>query len=315
MHKHKSWVIAHIASLYYVDNLTQEMIAEQMQVSRSTISRALLDARKNGIVEIHINYPFQQVEKLETAICKKFGLQAARVLKASKEWTYGDVLEGLGILAAQYFQTIVRPNSLVVISSGNSVYHTVKALEEQKLDLDVIQVMGVPSSINPVIDGPELAQLLVQRLGGFATYVQAPFVVKNTEIYQKLMEEEPFEAIINRVKQANCALVGVGTVDPLSSSLSRTGFTVESLEELMRCGAVGEISGQTFDRFGQMVTAEKAQKAVSIELKYLKDIPCVIGIAGGLAKVEAIGGALAGKLLDVLVTDQDVAEAILDMNP
>ncbi len=61
--------------------------------------------------------------------------------------------------------------------------------------------------------------------------------------------------------------------------------------------------------------AAKAQKAVSIELKYLKDIPCVIGIAGGLAKVEAIGGALAGQILDVLVTDQDVAEAILDMNP
>ena len=125
------------------------------------------------------------------------------------------------------------------------------------------------------------------------------------------MDEKPFEAIINRGKKASWALVGVGTVDPESSSLIRTGFTVESLKELRRCGAVGEISGQTFDRFGQTVTAEKAQKAVSIELKYLKEIPCVIGISGGLAKVEAIRGALAGKILNVLVTDQGAAEAIL----
>ena len=146
MQMHKTWRIAQIAKLYYIDNLTQEMIAAQMQVSRSTISRALLDAKNHGIVQIHINYPFQQVEKLETALCKKFGLQAARVLKISREWTYEDILEGLGILAAQYFQSIVRPNSTVVISSGHSVYHTVKALEEQKLNLNVIQVMGVPSS-------------------------------------------------------------------------------------------------------------------------------------------------------------------------
>ena len=75
---------------------------------------------------------------------------------------------------------------------------------------------------------------------------------------------------------------------------------------------MGEISGQTFDRFGLPVVAENAQKAVSIDLKYLKEIPCVIGISGGLHRVEAIRGALTGKLIDVLVTDQNVAEKILE---
>ena len=199
MHKQKTWRIAQIAKLYHIDNLTQETIAKKMHVSRSTISRALLDAKKFGIVEIQIYYPFQRVELLETALCQKYNLQAARVLRISeKEWIYEDVVEGLGILGAHYFQEIVKPDSMVIISSGNFVYHTVKAVETQNLNLDVVQVMGVPSSANPLVDGPELAQLLVQRLGGFATYIQAPFVVKNEEIYQKLMEEKPFEAILNR---------------------------------------------------------------------------------------------------------------------
>lgn len=311
MLKQKTWRIAQIAKLYYVDNLTQEMIATQLQVSRSTISRALEDAKLHGIVEVKIHFPYQQVQELETALCQRFGLQSARVLKVTKEWTYDETLEGLGILAAQYFQTVVRPRNTVVITSGNSVYHAVKAIEAQKLELNVIQVMGVTNCENPLIDGPELAQLLVQRLGGSATYMQAPFVVKDPEVYRKLFEEQPFQDMIIRMKKASCALVGVGTVDPASSSLLRTGFSAESLRELSRIGAVGEISGQTFNHLGELVVSDKAQKAVSIDLKYLKDIPCVIGISGGMAKANAIHGALTGQMLDVLVTDHYVAEAIL----
>lgn len=37
-----------------------------------------------------------------------------------------------------------------------------------------------------------------------------------------------------------------------------------------------------------------------------------LGVAGGLDKAEAIAGALRGGYLDVLVTDEDVAELLLD---
>jgi DNA-binding transcriptional regulator LsrR (DeoR family) len=37
----------------------------------------------------------------------------------------------------------------------------------------------------------------------------------------------------------------------------------------------------------------------------------VIAVAGGRAKVEALRGALAGRLLNTLVTDEDAAVALL----
>ena len=175
----------------------------------------------------------------------------------------------------------------------------------------MIQIMGTTNCDDPMIDGPELAQLLVQRIGGSAVYMQAPIIIKDPEIYRKLYEEKPFQDTINRIKKASCALVGVGTVDPQTSSLLRIGFSKESLKELTRCGAVGEISAQTFNQSGEEVVSAKAQKALSIELKYIKEVPRVIGVAGGIAKLNAIHGALKGKLLDVLVTDQNVAEALI----
>jgi DNA-binding transcriptional regulator LsrR (DeoR family) len=307
----RTWRMAQVAKLYYQDNLNQDSIAEKLNISRSTISRLLDDARSNGIVEVKIKFPWQRSERLETALCKKFGLTAARVLKTVPESESDLVLNGMGFLGAQFFQEIVQPGTVVAITSGRAVYHTVEALETHHLDLNVVQMMGVANCQNPQIDGPELAQLMVHRLGGRYTYMQAPFLIMDSEVHRKLFEEIPFREIISLISQARYAITGIGTLDTHNSSLLRTGFSVQSLEELTRCGAVGEICGQTFNISGETVYSDKAQKPVSLDLKYIKEIETVIGVAGGAAKAMAILGALNGNILDVLVTDQQAAEVLL----
>lgn len=306
----KTWRMAQIAKYYYIDHLTQEEIAEKAGISRSTISRMLDTARKNGIIEVKVHFPWHRVEDLENALCEKFELKAARVLHSNKECSTDMMLEGLGVLAARYFQKIVKPNTIVAITSGRGAYHTVNSLAQQNLNLTVVQMMGVANCENPLIDGPELAQLMVSRLGGRYTYMQIPFLI-NPEFIQTIYNEKPFLELMALIKKADCAITGIGSVDPIRSSLLRTGFSPESLAELTRCGAVGEICGQPFDYMGQLVTSNKTQRAVSIDLKYLREIPTVIGVAGELHKTESIRGALNGKLLNVLVTEQKVAELLL----
>jgi lsr operon transcriptional repressor len=48
-----------------------------------------------------------------------------------------------------------------------------------------------------------------------------------------------------------------------------------------------------------------------MSINQLRDMPNVIGVAGGLDKLAAIAGALRGGYLDVLVTDEAVAELLL----
>jgi deoxyribonucleoside regulator len=307
----KTWKIAKIAKLYYEDCLTQAAIAKRFKLSRSTVSRILEQAKSEGIVEVKIRFPWQRVGELESALYEKYHLKSVRVLKTVNEWSYNEMLEGLGILASRYFKEIVQPNSIVAISSGNAVYQTVKALEPQNLNLGVVQMMGVTQRDDHLIDGPELVQMLAHRMSGHYIYMQAPFIINDPEVHRKLYKEQPFQDVITWVKESSCALVGIGMVDPIDSSLLRTGFSIDSLNELIRCGAVGEICGQPYDEMGQPVQTEKAQKGVSIELNLIKNIPYIIGIAGGIEKASAILGALTGQLINVLVTDQMTAEAIL----
>jgi deoxyribonucleoside regulator len=114
---------------------------------------------------------------------------------------------------------------------------------------------------------------------------------------------------------ADVALVGIGTVDPDLSSLVRAGYlSPDGVAELRRLGAVGDVCARYCDRRGVAVPATIDRRIIGVGLPALKAIPTVLGVAGGAVKAESLLGALRGGYLDLLVTDREAAERILDEN-
>ena len=64
-----------VAKMYYYYNLTTEMIAREMNVSRSTVSRLLSFAKEEGFVEIRINDPADHPQQLEEKIRSAFKIK------------------------------------------------------------------------------------------------------------------------------------------------------------------------------------------------------------------------------------------------
>ncbi|MDN6332946.1 MAG: helix-turn-helix domain-containing protein, partial [Micrococcaceae bacterium] len=56
------------AQLYYVQELTMEAIARDLGVSRSTVSRLLSLAKRNGLVKIELNPPRGRATSLVRAL-------------------------------------------------------------------------------------------------------------------------------------------------------------------------------------------------------------------------------------------------------
>ncbi|NLJ48762.1 MAG: hypothetical protein GX428_04130, partial [Candidatus Atribacteria bacterium] len=54
------------------------------------------------------------------------------------------------------------------------------------------------------------------------------------------------------------------------------------------------------------------QRRIAVPLNELKKVPHIIGVAGGLDKVDAIIGALRGGFVNLLVIDNYTAEAIME---
>ena len=76
---------------------------------------------------------------------------------------------------------------------------------------------------------------------------------------------------------------------------------------------VGDILGQFFDANGVVADLPLHDRRIGIELSDLKQIPKVVGVAGGMHKAEAILGALRGGYLDVLVTNEIAAIRLLEL--
>jgi DNA-binding transcriptional regulator LsrR (DeoR family) len=130
---------------------------------------------------------------------------------------------------------------------------------------------------------------------------------------------------VRRVYEAaqtvDVALVGVGQIGeqtPGFCALAESyGVTVRRLREF---GVVGEINYQPYDAEGRIVDQPELRvlmhRVLSVSGERLQDLSrredrYVIAVAGGRSKIDAVRGALRGRFMNVLITDEDVAQAVL----
>ena len=308
-------LLAHIASLYYEENLTQAEIARRIGTSRSTVSRLLREARDAGIVEIMIHHPRKTVPQLEQELVRRFRLRRARVLRAQGR-PYSEVLEGLGVLAARYIDGVLTDGMVFGISWGTAVFSTVQALRpKRQLSIKVVQMIGAVGTSDPLIDGPDLARLLAGVYGGEYRYLHAPLIVESPQVREALLQEPHIRETLDMARKADLALVGIGSPRPEVSSLLRAGYLDrEALARLREQGVAGDICARHYDIRGRVLDIPLNRRIVGIELEDIHTIGQVIGVAGGEAKAEAILGGLRGECMDVLITDDTAAEKVLALD-
>ena len=305
-------LLIQVARLYYEQGLTQEEVAQRIGLSRSNVSRLLTEARQRGIVEIRIHHPLPTVVSLEAELKKRFRLQSAHVLWSGTRST-DMVLQGIGALAAEQLRHLLHDNMILGIGWGTALYETINGFRPMPVArVQVVQMIGGIGAANPHIDGTELARRLAEALGGQFRYLHAPLIVESAALREALMQERNVRDALELARQADLALVGIGSVHPKVSSLIRAGYLTEAeLQDIARSGAVGDICSQHFDIHGHICDLELHQRIVGIDLPSLRKVKCVVAVAGWREKAPAILGALRGGFVDILVTDDHAAQEVL----
>ncbi len=308
----RSIYLAEIASKYYDQHKTQQEIADEMGITRSAISRLLDEAQRKGIVEIIVHYPYRSSAELEKALQLKFNLKAARVLA----WQKGiDMMAGVGVLGAQFFSNILGERDIVGISWGMGLHHMLRAIRPMSYPtVEVVQLVGGTGSQRPSSIGPLLAPLLAEALGCTCHYLQAPTITESVEICNMFMQERSIRETIDLGARSDIALVGVGAINPVVNTPYQLGVvTDQELQELVEIGAVGNVCGYHYTIDGSLLDIDLNRRLVGIDLTKLAKIPTVIGISAGVLKAEGILGALRGRYINVLITDEPTARKILEI--
>jgi len=307
-------LLVEVARYYYQQNLTQAEIGRRINASRSTVSRLLQQALDTGLVKITINYAWERAQELERQLVAKFHLREARVL-VGKGRDEEEIRKGMGVLAARVIDTHLKDGTVFGISYGRSLASTIAALHPtRKIAMTVVPIIGALGSNNPVIDGPELVRQIAQIYGGEYRYLPVPLLVEDTRTRDALIQASQIYDILALARKANVALLGIGAPGPDVSSLIWSGYLNErELARIKEQGAVGHMCGQFFDRDGNPLDVDLNRRAIGIGIKTLQNIETVIAVAGGQAKAEAILGALRGRYLNILITDDLAAQQVLAM--
>ncbi len=302
-------MLVRIAWQYYIEDFTQQEIAERFNLSRPKVARLLKEARETGIVEFKITgVPTEHLE-LERKIRNAFDLKDVIVTPTPSDQS--EIRQSLGRAAAGYLQSIFKPHIIVGLGMGRTIAEIPQFVTpDPTTKCAFVEMVGGASRTDVGFDTYNVSWHLAESCEGIAYHVNSPVVVENPAAREAIMSDINITQVLEIAAKSDVAIVGIGQVGP-EMTLARLGYCDEAdIRELLNLGAVGDIMVHYYDIHGKPVMTGLEGRLVGLDLEQFFAIPTVIGVAGG-DKVEAILGAMRGGYIDVLITDDETAASIL----
>ncbi|WP_277024693.1 MULTISPECIES: bifunctional sugar-binding transcriptional regulator/dihydroxyacetone kinase subunit DhaK [Paracoccus] len=296
------------AWLYYQDGLTQAEIATRMGVSRPSVNSYLADARTRGIVSIEIDPQRFRALSIAKAMQDHFGLDDCLVIPSGG--TGSPLIDRLGAAGAQVLSRLARSGDTIAVTWGRTMLSLANRIGRGGLqDLRVVQATGGTTAKIPWT--PEAcATRLAEALGARSIPISAPAIVSSPDMRALLMREPVVAEQMAILAQANRIVLGISSLRP-ESTIHTSGFFDGPGVHGQYHAAVGSIAGRLIAARGEPVDGPLEGRTIGVDLAALRTVPCRIGVAGGMDKVQAILAALRGGYVNVMVTDADTARAIL----
>lgn len=299
------------AWLYHVEGLTQQQIAERMNVTRRRVNEILSEALEAGVVRISFNSTLAESVELEAKLRKRFGLKDAVVVPTPGDPALLHSVLGRG--AAVFLGRLIQTQKPASIGVGwgstlRETIHHMPTLNEP--DIKVRSMMGgltQGSEINTF----EIVRGFAQVLNAQCRYFVAPIYAESPESREAIISQAVFQQTFRQICEVDVAYLSVGDVTQQSLQV-RYGLPEGMNEKILhKAGALGDLMGRYLDASGKEIDHPLNRQVLSPAMDDFRRIGSRIVASGGPHKHRILHAVAASGLANILITDTDSARAML----
>lgn len=292
-----------IAWYYYMEDMTQQAIADQLNISRMRVVKLLEKARQTGLIQFKIPSMFEKRHALEMNLIEKFHLKDCYAAPANPD--SNNLNDTIAQAASVYIADHMMGSNTNYINFGygdtpsKTIAYLAKSLET------TVSFVSLSGGV-----GYYLPMLGSKIFNAKLYLIPAPLIMSSKEMAVAMGQERSVQEVTNMIELANMTIVGIGAMDDDATIAKTANLTHNDFLLLRMKGAIGDINCHFIDKDGNVVDRDIDSRAISLPLESLNKLNNVIGVSGGAHKVQAIAAALKAGYIDVLITDEATAELL-----
>lgn len=308
-------ILVKVAQMYYIDGLTQSEISKKLGIYRTTISRLLKKAKEDGIVTITIKSEDNGCFELEETMAKRFGLKEVCVVPSEPMQTHDIKMQTLGYAAAEYLKRIAKDGDAIGFAWGTTLAAVARELTDCKvISANIVPLVGGFSDTDSENHVATIVSKVAAAFKVKAHYLYAPAITSDKAIKDAIIQDNNYKNISQLWKKVNKAFVGIGSPRSSSNLVWSNEYRSMFINDLKNSDAVGEICSRFYDANGNIINSGLNDRIIGMELDMLRNIEYSVGVAESQVKVPSILSALKGKFINVLITTEETARLILELD-
>ncbi|MEL7658572.1 MAG: sugar-binding domain-containing protein, partial [Bacillota bacterium] len=250
---------------YYIENMTQQAIADQLGISRMRVIKLLEKGRAKKLIQFKIRADAYQQTEITNQLQARYSLKEIVLVPSISN----NINETVAHAAAMYLADHITDGAFINVGFGDTTARTLSNLdlpEESKISF-VSLTGGVKHYTIPSHGGISNATSYI---------VPAPFIASTAEMAAAIRQEPSVKDILNLSGLASYTIVGIGGVTEQATVVKEGNMTANDLLRLKAESAVGDILGYFVDKDGHVLNGSIHDRLISTPPDVLCTFPNVI---------------------------------------
>jgi DNA-binding transcriptional regulator LsrR (DeoR family) len=304
-----------VSRMYYVEGLTQDTIAKELDFSRSLISMILAEAREHGIVQIIVKDPSENNIELARYFEEQYGLENCLVVPTSVTSTRL-LIKIIAAQGAALAESKMESHTTVGIAWGMTCFEFMQSFKNEKdiCDINVVPLIGGSNRATSEYQLNEIVRMFAEKLNGAPSFIYAPALAESIEDHDLYMKSAYMRSIADKWRYLNMAIISAGaTPEYYSSSIQ---FEPKVMIDILKTDpekAVGDFCARRYNINGAFLDNDYNKRVMGIGEESLRNAEKVMCVAAGNHKIFSIIGALRSGLLNYLVLDENMAISVKEI--